>query len=166
MRPNQIFASMSPERATEFFQKLNEESPESFLQCVHAAAATIKARPRFVMKQPFPKRANAVRRALARLAAEPLAEEMLAVYFLHVRNELLCEWLDGLGIEHEEGVLQGDAPPCPPEADLEKQVGTFRGVDDDADRELLLQAFAAQSAIDWPALDALLAAAPAAEGGA
>jgi hypothetical protein len=35
-------------------------------------------------------------------------------------------------------------------------VATFRKPDDAADRELLLQAFAAQSAIEWPALEALI----------
>ena len=40
---------------------------------------------------------------------------------------------------------------------LKKDVETFRGQDDDPDRELLLRAFSSQSAIDWPDLDALIA---------
>ena len=50
-------------------------------------------------------------RRLARVLA--LAEEMLASYFLECRKELLAEWLDGLGIEHEKGSLKEEAPTQP-----------------------------------------------------
>ncbi len=90
------------------------------------------------------------------MASGPIAEEILATYFLECRKELLTEWLDQLGLEHEEGVLADSNPECPDEDKLGKAVETYRGQDDDPDRELLLRAFASQSAIDWPALDALI----------
>jgi hypothetical protein len=157
MRPHEIFAAMPPEHAEAFFGRLADESPAMFSQAVQAAAIALKSRPRFLMKQPLPKRVAAVRRALARVAAGPVAEEVLAVYFLECRKDMLAEWLDAIGLEHEDGVLAADAPPSPDRATLEKVVGDFRGRDDDPDRTVLLHAFAAQSAIDWPALDALLA---------
>jgi len=106
-----------------------------------------------------------VRKTLARVSADELAEEMLAVYFLHCRKELLVEWLDAVGIEHEDGALKSDRPPPPDDAKLGEAVARFRQADDDAaraDRDLLLRAFAAQSAVEWPTLDRLLAGAAAA----
>ena len=97
-----------------------------------------------------------MRQALSRVATNPVAEEVLAAYFLQVRKPLLIEWLDALGLEHEEGSLKADAPPEPERVALEKAVRAFRKADDDAERELLLQAFAAQTAIEWPALEELL----------
>ena len=88
--------------------------------------------------------------------SESLAEELLAVYFLEARKELLIEWLDTLGIEHDEGSLKDDEPKQPSKKKLGDAVKSFRAIDDDSDRELLLAAFAALSAIDWPALDALI----------
>ena len=155
MRPNQIFAGMTPENTEAFFGRLAKESPATFTQAVHAAAAALNSRPQFLMKLPFAKRAANVRRALSRVASAPVAEEMLAIYFLEIRLELLAEWLDMLGLEHEEGILKAGSPPCPADAELTKHVEAFRGVDDDPDRDLLLLAFAAQSSIDWPALDVL-----------
>ena len=38
--------------------------------------------PAFIAKQPFAKQAAAVKRALSRVAANPLADETLALYFL------------------------------------------------------------------------------------
>ncbi len=158
MRPHEIFATMPPERAEALLRQLAEKSPEMFRQVVGAAAASMKSRPQYLMKQPFDKRAAAVRRCLSRVAASPVAEEMLAVYFLECRPELLTEWLDQIGLEHEDGILKGDeAPPEPDAAELTKHVGDYRGKDDDPDRDLLLRAFAAQTSIEWPGLEAALA---------
>jgi hypothetical protein len=157
MRPHEIFAAMTPERAEAFFGTLSTESPAMFDQAVLAAAAAMKSRPKFLMKQPITKRVAAVRRALARVAAGPVAEEMLAVYFLECRKAVLTEWLDLIGLDHEEGTLKEPQPAQPPEAELEKHVATYLTKDDDPDRELLLQAFGAQSSIDWPMLDGLIA---------
>ena len=160
MRPFQIFAAMTPERAEVFCRALADDAPGAFTQAQALAAGAFKMRPVALKRLPFEKRAHFVRRALARVASNPLAEEMLAVYFLECRNELLAAWLDQLGLEHEDGTLKGDPPAQPAEADLKKSVETFRkaGGDDADDRELLLLAFASQNAIDWPALDELLTA--------
>lgn len=145
---------MDPERAVSFLKTLNESAPAMVQQAVGAAAIAMKARPVYLKKQPFDKKAMAVRRALARVGSDPVAAEVLAVYFLKARNELLCEWLDALELKHEEGVLEADAPKQPAKAKLEKIVDAFLKADDDPDRMLLLAAFGAQEAIEWPVLDA------------
>ena len=156
MRSFQVFATMSPERTNAVMEGLAEHAPAMFSQAVAAASAAMNSRPVYLQKQPFAKRAQAVRRAISRVAANPVAEEILAVYFLECRKELLIEWLDTLAIEHEDGTLKEDTPSSPDAASLKKAVETYRGVDDDPDRDLLLEAFAAQSAIEWPDLEVLL----------
>jgi hypothetical protein len=158
MKPNQIFAAMTPERCEQILDAISKESPETSKQIVAAAAVTLKFRPHYLLKQPPAKRAVSVRRALARLQSNQLAEELLAVFFLKCRLELLTEWLDLLGLKHEEGILQDDVIEAPDASELEKHVSTFRGDGSEPDRELLLQTFSAQAAIDWPALDALVEA--------
>lgn len=161
MRPYQIFAAMKPEQARALLEVLKEKAPVAWMQALGLTAGAIKARPAFVQKQPPERRAELVRKALSRVASSPIAEEMLAVYFLDCRNELLVDWLDRIGVEHEKGTLTAD-PAEPPAAKLREAVEGFRraaaGDADAADRELLLRAFAAQTSIDWPGLDALLAA--------
>ncbi len=154
MRAFQIFAAMDPDRAESFFREIAEKAPGSFTQAVYAAATVFKSRPNFVIKQPFPRRAAMVRRALARVSSNPVAEEMLAIYYLECKRDILVEWLDALGIEHEEGSLKEDNPVEPAAAKLELTIKEFCGKDDDPDRELLLKAFASQSVINWPVLDA------------
>lgn len=149
---------MSQDEALAFFTRIKKSAPAIFAQSVHAASAALKSRPAFLLKQPFDKQVSAVRRALSRVAANPLADETLAMYFLEVRKDLLTEWLDGVGLEHEEGSLLEDAPSEPDAERLQTAIEKFRAADDDPDRELLLRAFAAQSAIQWPGLEARLEA--------
>ena len=58
--------------------------------------------------------------------------------------------------EHEDGTLKAEQPPQPAENELTASVQAFLAADDDRDRNLLLRAFSAQSAVDWPKLDAFL----------
>lgn len=160
MRAHQVFAAMSDEQAERMLGLLKEQSPAVYTQSVAAAASAFKARPRFLLQQPDDKRARMVRRALSRVAAAPLAEEVLASYFLDARKELLVEWLDAAGVAHEDGSLEDDRPAPPDAKALGAALEKFRaaGGDDAEERELLLRAFAAQSAIDWPDLEARLSA--------
>jgi hypothetical protein len=79
------------------------------------------------------------------------------VYFLECRKDLLVEWLDLVGLEHEDGTLKDDSPVQPAEKKLLTAVERYLSASDDLDRDLLLRAFAAQQAVDWPALEARLA---------
>ena len=157
MRSFQVFAAMSADESEAFFGKVKEAAPAIFAQSLQAAAVALKTRPASLMKQPFVKQAAGVRRALSRVASNPIADETLAMYFLEVRKELLIEWLDGIGIEHDEGMLTEDSPEEPPPASLDEAVQKFRSAADDADRELLLRAFASQASIEWPTLDERIA---------
>jgi hypothetical protein len=148
---------MSPEQALAFFGRIKQEAPAYFKQSVHVASIAMKSRPAFLMKQPFERQASAVRSSLARVTANPIADETLAVYFLEVRKPLLIEWLDIAEVAHDDGGLKDDAPPQPDDAKLRAAITKFRSADEDPDRELLLRAFAAQSAIEWPLLDTLIA---------
>lgn len=158
MRAYQIFAAIDPDECESILREIAEKAPPMFTQGVYAAAAAFRSRPQFIAKQPFEKRASMVRRALSRVTANPVAEEMLATYFLECRKDVLVEWLDAIGLEHEDGMLAEDAPGEPDGDKLRSTVETYRGKEDGPVRLLLLQAFAAQSAIDWPILDELIAA--------
>jgi len=159
MRPYQLFSAMAPEQGRALLEALREKAPVAYAQALGLTAGAMKARPLFLQRLAPERRAELVRKALARVASNPVAEEMLAVYFIECRNELLVEWLDLLGVKHEKGTLDGE-PQEPAAKKLAAAVEAFRkaaGDADRADRELLMRAFSAQSSIEWPKLDALLA---------
>lgn len=156
MRAFQIFASMSPEQSTNLLGKISEKSPMTFQQGLATACGALKIRPVYLKKQPFEKKASSLRRALSLVASSTMAEEMLAIYFLECRKELLVEWLDALGLDHEDGSLGNDDPEAPDAAALSDIFHAFLAKEDDSDRPLLVRAFACQAAIEWPELDALI----------
>ena len=157
MRAYQVFQGLAPERAESLFRELREKSPAAFQQAVAVAAGAMRARPVYLLRQPFEKQARAVRQALSRVAANELAEDLLATYFLECRRDLVVEWLDEVGLEHDEGTLKDDHPEEPPEARLREAVERYLGGEDAPVRELFLRAFAAQRAVEWPTLEAILA---------
>jgi hypothetical protein len=156
MRSYQVFASLPQDQAVALLRTVAERAPGVFAQAISVASAAMRARPVFLQRQPMEKRIEAVRRALCRVSSNVMAEELFAVYFLECRKELLVEWLDAIGLEHDQGTLKQDDPPAPAKAKLKEAVETFRKGESGAERELLLRAFAAQTAIDWPDLEALL----------
>ena len=125
MRPHEVFSAMSQDQSEAFFGRLAEQSPMMFSQALAAAAAAMKSRPQYLLKQPLDRRMAAMRRALSRVAARQLAEELLAVYFLECRKDLLIRWLDLLEIEHEDGILKDDVPASPADEQLRKHVESF-----------------------------------------
>jgi len=157
MRSFEVFARMTPEHATSVFGAVKKMAPGMYSQALAIAAAAFKARPVYLARQPLPKQAAAIRRALSRVAANLFAEEMLAVYFLECKKDLLIEWLDAVGVSHDDGTLTTEEPKAPSKKKLESAAKAFHAASDDLDRPLLLAAFAAQDAIDWPDLDALIA---------
>ena len=157
MRSNEIFSRMSPEAALAFLEEIHREAPKVEEIALQAAAGAFRLRPLFLRKQPRKRQSEWMRQALARKALAAVAGEVLAEYFLEYHNALLGELLDRLGLEHEKGVLKGEgAPACPDKTKLAEAVEGFRKGDQRERRELLLRAFAAQSAVDWPELEALL----------
>lgn len=156
MRSNQVFARMTPEQSQRFLAELKQEAPEVAKLALAAAAGAFKLRQEFLKRQPRARQAEWVRRALGRNVGAAAAEEVLATYFLEHKLELLTELLDAFELEHDEGSLLADDPPCPEREKLEAVVAEFRSGEEPETRELLLQAFAAQLAIDWPELETLL----------
>ena len=156
MRSNEIFSQMSPDAALAFLDEIHREAPRVEEIALSAAAGAFRLRPVFLRRQPRKRQSEWMRQALSRSAFAAVAEEVLAEYFLEYHGELLGELLDAFGLEHEKGVLKGDATEAPDKTKLEATVAKFRSGENAARRELLLRAFAAQSAIDWPDLEALL----------
>ena len=159
MRSHEVFARMAPERAEAFLAELRQEAPQVSQMALAAAAGAFKLRPAFLKRQSKDKQAEWVRKALARGSMAAVAEEILAEYFLGHQKTLLVEWLDSVGLQHEDGVLKDAAPPPPESGSLRKAFDAFVAGENPERRRLLLCAFAAQSAIDWPELEGLLAGA-------
>jgi hypothetical protein len=147
---------MSPEECQAFLREMREEVQPLYKQVEGVAASTLRLRPVFLRKQPFEKRCEMIRKAMALKANAETASEVLAGFFIERYTEELGELLDSLKIKHKEGVLQETSPAAPGKKLLTQAVKKFREGENPQMRLLLLKAFTAQSAIDWPELDEIV----------
>ena len=155
-QPNDVFQSMNPEECQALLQEMREEVQPLYKQVESAAASTLRLRPVFLGRQPFAKRSRMIRKAMALRDNAETASEILATFFVERYTDELKELLDSLRIEHEDGLLRELGPAAPDKELLTQTVEKFLEGENPLMRSLLLRAFAAQSAIDWPALEALL----------
>ncbi len=147
---------LSPKEAERFLGELLKQTPALGAMALNAVAEAFRLRPQFLKRQPRKRQAEWMRKVFGRTSSAVIAEELLASYFLDQHSDLIVELLDQLGVEHEEGTLKEEHPPAPTQTTLQETTTQFLGQESSEHRKLLLHAFAAQSAIDWPDLEALL----------
>ncbi len=150
------FRAMTAEECRALLEEMRRELRPLYKRIEREAAETLRLRPIYLGRQPFPKRSEMIRRAMSLRTNEESAAEILAVFFMERYGDEVAELLDALGVEHEEGALREMSPAQPDEKKLREVVQRFRAGKDPVMRGVLLKAFAAQSAIDWPALEALV----------
>lgn len=151
-----VFRSLRDEEAQALFEDMRKEVRPLYKQIEGVAADTLRLRPVFLGKQPFPKRCAMIRKAMSLKVNVDSAAEFLAMYFMERFPEDVAALLDLLGVEHEEGVLKETDPEQPADDVLKKAVEEFPKEGNAVMRSILLRAFAGQGAIDWPGLDALV----------
>ena len=89
----------------------------------------------------------------------PSPKKFWPAYFVDCRKELLVAWLDRVSASNTRKASSRTNAPSPrPRQNSAEHVKAFLAEADDPDRGLLLSAFGAQSAIDWPNLDGLISA--------
>jgi len=153
---NDVFRAMTDEECTALLTEMRDELRGVYKQIERTAAETLRLRPVFLGKQPFPKRCGMIKKAMALKVNAETAAEVLAAFFMERYSEDVAELLDAFGIEHDDGVLKGPSPDQPDEKVLKETAAKFPSGDHALMRSVLLKAFAAQAAVNWPALDAIV----------
>lgn len=112
--PSKLWRRMTAEqrtRAAEAFWA-DEQATDDQIQAVLLIAQQRKFRPKSVLTLSPERRA----RHLASIVNLPdaLAARALVVYHLGVQREMMCTFLDALGLKHDEGLIEDDdAKPDP-----------------------------------------------------
>jgi hypothetical protein len=147
---------MTDEECEAVVGEMRDEVKPLYKQIERTAAETLRLRSVFLGKQPFPKRCQMIRKAMALKVNAEAAAEVLAAFFMERYSEDVTELLDSFGVEHEDGVLKGPSPEEPTPKVLKETVEKFPKGGNALIRGVLLRAFAAQAAVDWPRLDEIV----------
>ena len=157
MNSSELFQRISPALAARVFGYLLEHEKPTFKVAIQTVAAQRKLRPVFVERKPREERFIWLQGALSRPAAEPIATNLIQMWLMGEQPALLCDFLDALGIAHDEkgGIETLPASPAPEQlrsavdAVLEKHPAETVAV--------YLQSFQSMDIAGWPALAEILA---------
>ena len=154
---HEIFAHMPASASAQLFSHLADHEKPLMKATIDALCKQRKLRPVFVERKPKLERFAWMREACGRKQNEGVAAHLLQIWLVGTQKQLLCDFLDGLGIAHDEHGTVEELPAAPEKAKLAEVVNTLLEKHDPAVVAVYLHAFLATSDADWSALDELLA---------
>lgn len=156
MTPNEIFARMPASTATALFSHIFEKEKPLYKNLIETLAKQRKLRPVFVERKPRPERYAWIKEALGRKANDGVAAHLLQIWLVGQHSDLLCDFLDALGIKHDDNGTVDELPPPPPREQLEPAISSILEKHDRGVVSVYLHAFQAMDENPWPSLDEIL----------
>lgn len=158
MKSFEIMQQMSPRQAAEILGYLQKEQTALFKSMVQTLAGQRKLRPVFVERKPPAERYAWIKGALSRKPVDALAAHVLQSWLLGAQKEMLCDFLDSLGIAHEADGTVEQLPDSPPKEELSRAVDRLLAKYTPESIAVYLHAFYdMDSTVTWAALGELLA---------
>ena len=157
MNASEIFQHLSSGLAEQTLSYLNTAEKPTYKVAIQTLAAQRKLRPVVVERKPRTERHAWMQSALARPANEQIAANLLQMWLMGEQAPVLCDFLDALGIEHDE---HGGIETLPSPPDAEKLQTAVDGLLAKHPAEVVavyLQSFQTMDIAGWPALADLLA---------
>jgi hypothetical protein len=152
----EIFERSSPELINELFMHLHDKEKAVYKAAIQNLAAQWKLRPVFIERKPKVERHLWLKRALSRKPADEFAIQVLQIWLLGAQRELICEFLDQLGIPHDGKGVVDNLPPEPSRECLETAVNALLEKHPPEVIAVYLNAFQAMDDKGWSGLDQIL----------
>jgi hypothetical protein len=155
MEYHQIFRNSPAATQSEIVAGLMASEREAYKAAIEALAPAANVRPVFVMRMPTEKRHSWVARQLGRKASEAIAGNVLQYWLSGPCKQMLIDFLDQLGIEHQDGLIE-ELPESPPAGKLAGAVDTIMANYPREHVAIYLQVFQAMDLASWPELDSII----------
>jgi len=153
MLAHDIFSSLTPDFAGRIFAFLFEKDKPVYKATIEALATKRNLRPVFVERKPRDERFAWMKDALSKPPNNGLAAHVLQVWLVGAQSALLCDFLDSLGIKHDENGTVESLPPAPERKKIDKAVEKLLTKHDPTTVAVYLHAFQAlHENGGWPTL--------------
>jgi hypothetical protein len=152
---HELFGFMSPSLALEILNYAYETDKPLYRATLGSVAEARKLRPVFLERQPRPQRHAAMLATLARPALDMVTSNLLRTWLLKKYKQMLADFLDALGIVHNEGVVE-ELPATIDEAKLRAAVETLVAKYPPEAVAVYLHAFNEMNEVEWPGLKTML----------
>jgi len=157
---HEIFSRMPASASAQLFSHIAEKEKPLMKAAIDTLCKQRKLRPVFVERKPKPERFAWLRDALGRKQNEGVAAQLLQIWLVGTQSKLLCDFLDGFGIAHDEHGTIEEVPAAPEKAKLAEVVNGLLEKYDPAVVAVYLHAFQATDEKGWSTLEELLAEDP------
>lgn len=155
-KTSEIFQQLTPALAGEILTFLQTSDKPAYKMAIQTLAAQRKLRPVFVERKPRDERHVWMQAALARPTNEGIAANVLQMWLMGSQSALLCDFLDALGIEHDEKGGIENLPECPPADKLQAAVDQVLAKYPAEVVAVYLNCFQGMDIAGWAALDEIL----------
>lgn len=152
---HEIIGFMSPSLGTDILTWAYEDEKPVYKATLKAVADARKVRTVFLQRQPRVERHVGMLDTLAKPRMEVAASTLLRTWLLKGKKQLLVDFLNALGIEHEDGVVD-DLPESMEDARLKEAVEKVLEVYPQEVVAVYLNAFNGINETNWPALNTML----------
>ena len=147
--------------AAEVFAFLQLEQKPVYKAAIQGLANQRNLRGVFIERKPPHERHVWMQAALRRPVSDALATHLLQGWLLAAQKEMLCDFLDALGIAHEDDGTVENLPECPPKEKISAAVAQLLEKYPAETVAIYLHAFRdMDSTVQWPALSEILHATP------
>ncbi len=154
---HELIGFMSPGLAQEILTYAHESDKPLYRTTLAAVAEARKLRPVFLERQPRPQQHQAMLTTLAKPGLEAVTANLLRTWLLKKYKNMLMDFLDALGIQHKEGVVD-DLPKTMDDAKLTAAVDTLLGKYPPEVVAVYLNAFNEMNEVEWTNLNKMLEA--------
>jgi hypothetical protein len=157
MKCYEIFSKLSPDLTNEIFDYLLEFEKPVYKAMIKNIASRRKLRPVFIERKPKNERHLWLQQALSLKSSDDIATQLLQIWLLGAQRDMICEFLDSLGIEHDgKGVVE-NLPAEPPREKLNETITRLLEKRAPEVVAVYLHAFQAMDETGWSVLDETLA---------
>ena len=156
---HELLGFMSPALALDILTYAYETDKPLYRATLGAVAEARKLRPVFLERQPRPQRHAAMLATLARPALDMVAANLIRTWLLKKHKQMLTDYLDALGIAHQEGVVE-DLPPAMDDAKVRAAVDALLTKHPPEAVAVYLHAFNEMNEVEWPSLKTMLESDP------
>ena len=157
MKAHELFQRMSPTTAAQVFLFLQKEEKPVYKAAIQGLANQRNLRGVFIERKPPNERYPWMQAALSRPISDTLASHLVQAWLLGANKEMLCDFLDGLGIAHEPDGTVEELPASPPKETIAAATEKLLAKYPAESVAIYLHAFRdMDSAVQWPALNEML----------
>src|SRR5688500_6016677 len=150
LKAHEIFARLSPVVAAELLAFIESKEKPLYRATIETIAKQRKLRPVFIERKLRPERSAWLQTHLGRAQHDAVAAHLLQIWLVGAQTSLLCDFLDALGIPHDQNGTIETLPAAPPKTELAAAVEKVLEKHDPGVVAAYLHAFQAMDENGWP----------------